>query len=396
MKQIKLYLCLCLLLCISSCSKYDDSELWEKVNSIENRVNNLEQQLKTINSNISSISNIIDMLQQKKFIEKISVSENGYILQISDGSQIELRNGKDGKDGKDGENAPIINIKYDNGTYYWTQTINGVTKWLYDSSGNRIIATGKNGTTPLLKVDSDNYWTISYDNGNTYTKLLDANNQPISATSSDSYFESVEIIGNDFVIILKDGTELSIPIGSINPYRAIDLGLSVKWASMNLGATDITDFGKRYLWSDPSGEGVMFYFKSPELTDICGTKYDIVRKELGGKWRLPSRKEEYELATKCKWARATINGVTGMKVTGKNGNSIFLPPTGYEFPASGSLGTTKVYDSTNGYYWTGESKPYSEGYMAYCFSFNGSTYNYDATYNSNYVKLAIRPIKEKK
>ena len=198
------------------------------------------------------------------------------------------------------------------------------------------------------------------------------------------------------MIVLKDGTELSIPIGSINPYRAIDLGLSVKWASMNLGASDITDFGKRYLWGDPSGEGVMFYFKSPELTDICGTKYDIVRKELGEKWRLPSRKEEYELATKCKWSRATINGVTGIKVTGQNGNSIFLPPTGYEFPTSGSLGATKVYDSTNCYYWTGESKPYTEGYMAYCFCFNGSTYNHDTTYNSNYVKLAIRPIKEKK
>ena len=60
------------------------------------------------------------------------------------------------------------------------------------------------------------------------------------------------------------------------------------------------------------------------------TKYDIALRAMwGGSWRLPNKAEQIDLIKKCTWTRATINGVSGMKVTGSNGNSIFLPSTGY-------------------------------------------------------------------
>ena len=55
----------------------------------------------------------------------------------------------------------------------------------------------------------------------------------------------------------------------------------------------------------------------------------------GGTWRLPSQGEQVELLKLCSWERVTVNGVKGMKVTGVNGNSIFLPPTGYGMPQDG-------------------------------------------------------------
>lgn len=109
--------------------------------------------------------------------------------------------------------------------------------------------------------------------------------------------------------------------------QAIDLGLSVKWASFNLGASSPEKYGKYY-------------------------KFDATRKAvksaLGGKWRVPTKEEFQELISKCSQEFTTVNGIKGVRFTGPNGNYIFLPFSGYRKYSSNSFNDIGTF----GYYWS--------------------------------------------
>ena len=129
--------------------------------------------------------------------------------------------------------------------------------------------------------------------------------------------------------------------------EAVDLGLSVKWANCNIGASTPEDAGACYAWgeTEEKEEYTPFTYKyylgdlnedgnynnSEEYEnighDISGTIYDVVRTKWGGTWRIPTKEELEELCLKCTWEMTEINGVKGKLVTGPNGNSIFLPCT---------------------------------------------------------------------
>lgn len=109
-------------------------------------------------------------------------------------------------------------------------------------------------------------------------------------------------------------------------HEYVDLGLSVNWSTCNYGATSAEGFGK--------------YMEDDQAYDAC---------ELwGGSWRLPTESELRELVDYCTWTWTTKNGTKGYKVTGPNGNSIFLPAAG----AQGIMldGTFDV--GIIGYYWS--------------------------------------------
>lgn len=121
--------------------------------------------------------------------------------------------------------------------------------------------------------------------------------------------------------------------GTINGHEYVDLGLSVKWATCNVGASKPEDYGSRYAWGETSTKSSYTTDNSKtcgeKMSDIGGNPtYDVARKLWGSSWRLPTKAEFEELRNEnnCTWTWTEQNGVEGCRVTSKkNGNSIFLP-----------------------------------------------------------------------
>lgn len=112
----------------------------------------------------------------------------------------------------------------------------------------------------------------------------------------------------------------------------VDLGLSVKWAGWNIGASSPEQEGTLFGWGDSTGKETSVYsskypVKDPPMS-ICGDRrYDMAMANWGWPWRLPSRKDFEELSKNCKWESFRYKNVPGVKITGPNGNTLFVPVT---------------------------------------------------------------------
>ena len=147
-------------------------------------------------------------------------------------------------------------------------------------------------------------------------------------------------------------------------HEFVDLGLSVKWATCNVGATTPEEYGNYFAWGDvvPQNTDVMYKWgaEEGELTKYCTKSEngivdgkttldkadDAAAVHWGGKWRMPTKAEMAELMNECTWQWTSQNRVIGYTVTGPNGKSIFLPAAG---AAHGDF-----YDSAGelGLYWS--------------------------------------------
>ena len=202
MKKIVSLLLVAILVCFG-CEKYDDSALKADISSLKSRMDALERQCGILNDNIISLQTLIKTIQSKDWIVGISdLSDgSGYLIELSSGRKITLRNGTDGKDGRDGADGytPKISIRlFSDGCYYWT--IDG--DWLLvdgmkvkasgkdgkdgvdgqngkdgkdgvdgkDGIDGKDGQNGKDGITPQLKIE-DGFWYITYDNGANWSKL---------------------------------------------------------------------------------------------------------------------------------------------------------------------------------------------------------------------------------
>lgn len=149
---------------------------------------------------------------------------------------------------------------------------------------------------------------------------------------------------NDPIENKESENHRTFAVGTIG--NAVDLGLSVKWADHNVGASKPTDFGGYYSFGETE-EKISYKPETYKWLDLKGgltnfTKYnrndqketldledDVAHVKWGGSWRLPTFDEIFELHSKCKFDREIINDIPGWKVTGPNNNSIFLPDAGY-------------------------------------------------------------------
>ena len=166
-----------------------------------------------------------------------------------------------------------------------------------------------------------------------------------------------------------------------NGHEYVDLGLpsGLKWATCNVGANKPEDYGDYFAWGETMTKETYTEYNCPtyglsksELqsqgyVDSEGnitSQYDTARAKWGGKWRMPTKAELQELLDKCTWTWMSQNGIDGCKVTGPNGNSIFLPAPGYRYRSS-------LYRAGDeGYYWS--SSPRVNSYGAYSLYFNGT------------------------
>lgn len=152
-----------------------------------------------------------------------------------------------------------------------------------------------------------------------------------------------------------ESTSSSSSSGSTSASGYVDLGLSVMWATCNVGASSPEEAGSYYAWAEKSTKSSYEEDNSSSYqkyyTDISGnSSYDVAKAKLGGSYRMPTRAEAEELVDDCTWTYTSLNGTSGYNITGPSGNSIFLPITGYYDYGEIS------YDAY-GYYWT--STPYS-------------------------------------
>ena len=178
--------------------------------------------------------------------------------------------------------------------------------------------------------------------------------------------------------------------GCINGHDYVDLGLSVNWATCNVGATSPSGYGNYYAWGETSPKSEYTVGNSvthnKNMGDIAGdSRYDAARANWGGSWRLPTAAEIQELVNKCKREWTTRDGHKGCLVIGPNGNSIFLPAAGWRHGSSfcdfGEFGS----------YWS--SKPNDNNMdSAYYLCFYGIDFYRD--WNFRYYGRSVRPVSE--
>lgn len=338
-------------LVFTACS-YDDSELWKKVNDLENRVKTLEGLCREMNTNIESFETILESLNQNEHVSNIApITEDGevvgYTITFTSGESVTIYNNEAG-----GTTPSLGVAKDEDGLYYWT--LNG--EWLLDSAGNKVKAEGTDGLTPRLKVE-DGFWYVSYDNGATWVEAGAATTEG----SGDNLFKEVTYDDEYVYLTLADGTVLVLPRTKEetpeepvpgNSGNAIDLGLSVKWADRNVGADSPEAYGDYYAWGEITSKTDYNEYNNTTYGKATGVisgnaTYDVATANWGDGWRLPTVEEINELVANCTWTWGEQNGVNGMSVKAANGNTIFLPAAGYFDEAliklTGSYGT----------YWTG-------------------------------------------
>ena len=207
--------------------------------------------------------------------------------------------------------------------------------------------------------------------------------------------------------LLFSGNKSSGNVGEHVGHEYVDLGLSVKWATCNVGASSPEDYGGYYAWGETAEKDNYEWstYKWCKGSNNTMSKYctsssygkvdnktvldradDVAHVKWGGSWRMPTRAEQDELREKCTWTWITYKGVEGYKVIGPNGNSIFLP-------AAGCRDGTKVINrGSSGYYWSSSLSSYSSysSDSAYYLYFNSGYHDWLSYYR--YDGRSVRPV----
>lgn len=231
------------------------------------------------------------------------------------------------------------------------------------------------------------------------------------STSMGNAFAPMKEAAVDFIEAMEQTStgEGGLGYGLENGYEYVDLGLSVKWATCNVGATKSEDYGDYFAWGETQPKSTYNWstYKWCNGSHTTLTKYctnsdygtydgkstleladDAARANWGGSWRMPTEEEQDELRDNCTWEWTSQNGVEGYKVTSKKKgytkNSIFLPAAGYRG------GSDLSFAGSRGVYWSILFDTYNPS-NAYSKAFDlrgvvlGSSY-------SRYCGQSVRPV----
>lgn len=224
---------------------YNDDDLWDKVDDLDTRLTALEQAVTAANTNIATLRQLVDALQQNVHVTGVTQTADGYKITFSNGTEAEIRNGIDGVD------APSISVKqHSDGNFYWT--LDG--EFMTDADGNMVRAAandGKDAIAPQVRIDDQSkIWEISTDGGITWTST----GIPAQGKDGDSIFSSVDNTHTDYVeFILADGSVIQIPKNSTlsivitGPEGRIPYGSSAEY-TLQLNGVDKITFTKPDGW----------------------------------------------------------------------------------------------------------------------------------------------------
>ncbi len=265
--------------------------------------------------------------------------------------------------------------------------------------GTNATPTVNNKTVTTNEVDDENNFTLS---------LKDI---PFGTV----FYRSFVMI--DGVAHYGDIKSFERALPDVNGYEYVDLGLSVLWATCNVGATKPEEYGYYYAWgetepktsytwtnykfrtSGDSWDNVKFSkyntsssYGTVDNKTVLDPEDDVAHVKWGGSWRLPTKEEQDDLRNKCTWTwyssgNTKFNGVAGYKVTsnvsGYTDRSIFLPAAGYRY------GTNLNDVGSYGLYWSCSLDTDSPA-DAWSVSFNsGSHYTYS---RSRLYGRSVRPV----
>ena len=204
--------------------QYDDSDVWNEMEQIKNRIETLEEAVIRTNEDIVALQTIVNALQKNVYVTSVTPAVDGYTIVFSDGTTAEIKNGKDGVNGT---NAPIVSVKLntDDGNYYWT--LDG--EWLL-VDGEKVRASGidgengengKDAIAPQVRINENTKeWEISTDGGKVWvsTGIVAEGKDGINGSNGsngaagDSLFKKIDTNNPDYVIITLaiDDTELRL------------------------------------------------------------------------------------------------------------------------------------------------------------------------------------------
>ena len=269
---------------------------------------------------------------------------------------------------------------YGNGTVTargvcWSEAQNPTINNIYSEETNEGAGVGSFSSQLTNLKENTTYYVRAY-----------ATNEAGTAYGEEKIFTTLEEEPDD-PEIPEDPTT-----GEANGYDWVDLGLpsGIKWATCNVGADSPEEYGDYYAWgetetkSEYTEDNCSTY--GEQMSDISGNaRYDVARKKWGGTWRIPTKAEQQELLDNCEWEWTTQNGVNGYKVTGPNGNHIFLPAAGCRYGSSlGSAGSL-------GYYW-GSTPGESDSNGAYDLNVGSGTHG--VGWDGRFYGLSVRPVTE--
>lgn len=206
----------------------------------------------------------------------------------------------------------------------------------------------------------------------------------------------------NYVEFIEDDT--SGGNGYDNGHEYVDLGLpsGLLWATCNVGANSPEDYGDYFAWGetepksnynwnwstyfDTNNGGSTFQkYNNNGGKKVLESSDDAAHVNWGGSWRMPTREEQIELLNECTWEWTTQNGVNGRKVTGPNGNSIFLP-------AAGGYCNSSLFDAgSEGNYWSSSLKA-GDSSIAYSLYFNSHRPDW-SNLIYRYYGLSVRPVR---
>lgn len=210
---LKTLVCACVALGAVACSDIDD--LRRDVDDLEHRVTALETQIQQLNDNVAALQTLMNGTT----INSVTVTDGVYTVTLSNGEVLTITQGSEG-----GYIEPKVAIDEEG---YWIISVNndGVFERMKDSEGNDVLAVaqagkpgndGNDGTTPKFRVDSENYWQVSYDGGTTWEYVLNGTEKvkaDTAAGTQDAFFADVKVEGDKLVLTLLDGgTSYEIPI----------------------------------------------------------------------------------------------------------------------------------------------------------------------------------------